>query len=260
MIVSHAKRLTLLAALVTALAACSFDNTISDLARSETNGLEKSDQRESAASLLARAQALRARGSPIEALAALADAHRRFPSNAAVTSAYGRMALLLGHDEVAAPLLAEAIEVNPGDWRALSAQGVLESRKGRLPDGRKALVKASMISASEAVILNNLAVNDLLEGKPAAAVSLLRQGLASPELKPQNRRRLKRNLALALALEGNFAEADQLAGEKMPRDLGSADNQRLSRLLGVSEMKLAAESGWTAQIATSAPRQEPAVQ
>jgi Flp pilus assembly protein TadD len=136
---------------------------------------------------------------------------------------------------------------------------VLESRKGRLPGARRALVSASQISAGEAVILNNLAVSHLLEGEPAAAASLLRQGLAARELSTRHAARLKRNLALALALQGRFEEADKLAGERLPRDLANADPKRLRQLLGLSEVKVAAGSGWTTQIAMPQPRAEPAL-
>ena len=215
-------------------------------------------QPESAAALLARAGAMRSSGKSIEALALLAEAHDRFPDDAAIASAYGRLALLLGHDKLAAPLLAQAVAADPRDWRALSAQGVLESRGGRLPDGRRALVKANTISASEAVILNNLAISHLLEGNAVVATSFLRQGLASPNLRPDYRRRLSRNLALALALQGQFADADRIAGEAMPRDLAGADAGRLRQLLGISEAQLA-ETGWKAQLATSVAPAESAL-
>jgi Flp pilus assembly protein TadD len=240
-------------------AACGTGNVGDSLAGMDANVLGRPDQPSGAAEALQKAEALRSTGKPVQALAELADAHRRFPGDTPITSAYGRVALLLGHDDIAAPLLAEAIEANPRDWRALSAQGVLESRKGRLPDARRALVSASQISAGEAVILNNLAVSHLLEGEGAAAESLLRQGLAARELRPRHAARLKRNLGLALALQGRFEEADKLAGERLPRDLASADAKRLRQLLGVSEVKVAAGSGWTTQIGVSQPRPEPAL-
>jgi Flp pilus assembly protein TadD len=244
-----ATRLIFLAGLAVFLPACS---TSDPLAESDDKSVRKADRPESATAALARADELRMGGKPIQALARLADAHGRFPQDPGIASAYGRVALLLGHDEVAGPLLAQAVAANPRDWRALSAQGVLESRRGRQPDARRAMTKATMVSASEAVILNNLAMSHMLEGKPAAAVSLLRQGLASPELRPQHEQRLKRNLALALAVQGRFEEADRLAGESMPRDLAHADAQRVRRLLGVTEPEKAADLGWQAQYASPA--------
>jgi Flp pilus assembly protein TadD len=257
---AFARRLILLLGAALPLAACSHDGeSSSGLVSSQAKSAEKAERTESAAAMLARAEELRAAGKPVQALGRLADAHHRFPDNVAIASTYGRLALLLGHDELAAPLLAEAVAADPKDWRALSAQGVLQSRHGQLPDGRTALAKANAISASEAVILNNLAVSHLLEGNAVVAASLLRQGLASPNLRPDYQRRLTRNLALALAVQGQFEEADRIASETMPRDVAGAGAPRLQRLLGVSEPGVAAETGWKAQLAASAP-QEAALQ
>jgi Flp pilus assembly protein TadD len=257
-----ARRLTLLIGAACVLGACGLqgERGVAGLTGAPTNAVQRPERAETAAAMLAGAEELRASGKPVQALARLAEARRRYPQDAAVASAYGRVALLLGHDALAAPLLAEAMAADPRDWRALSAQGVLESRSGRLPEGRRALAKANTISSSEAAILNNLAVNNLLGGNPAAAISLLRQGLAAPALKPEHQRRLKRNLALALATQGQFEEADYLAGEAMPRDLAGADARRMQRILGVSAAPLAAEAGWKAQLATSATPQKPALQ
>jgi Flp pilus assembly protein TadD len=212
------------------------------------------------ADMLRRADELRGNGEAIGALSLLTEAHRRYPADPAIASSYGRLALQLGHDEMAAPALDRAISANPGDWRALSAKGVLESRRGHIPDGRRALTQASKLSASEAVILNNLAVSHLLDGKPGAAISLLRQGLAAPGLRPAHARRLTRNLALAMAMDGRFEEAERLAGEKLPRELANGDPAVLRRLVGVSPSELPAGAGWQAQIADASRPARPALQ
>lgn len=86
-----------------------------------------------------------------------------------------------------------------------------------------------------AVALNNLAVSHLARGETTAAAPLLRQALASPALKPQHRLRAQRNLALALAIEGRFDEADALAGAEMPRELFHADAAAIRRFLGLTD-------------------------
>jgi Flp pilus assembly protein TadD len=255
----HAPRLIILASLALALGACGHEGAPEHLAAAPRGSERQLQSATGAAALLQKAGELRASGRLVQALSVLADAHQRYPEDGALASTYGRVALLLGHDEVAAPLLAQAVEANSLDWRALSAQGVLAARRGRLPDGRRALAKASMVSASEVVILNNLAVSQLLDGRPAAAVSLLRQGLAAPQLRTAHERRLRRNLALALAMQGRFAEAERLAGEKLPRDLAEGGTARLRRLLGVSEPQLAAETGWSAQYVAASHQEGPAL-
>lgn len=266
-------RLIILGSAALAVAACSQEPTFTvgdqqklsgqraaDSLAPMTNGGSAPARSEGASAMLARADELRGSGEAVASLSVLAEAHRRYPRDGAVASAYGRMALLLGHEELAATLLEQAVAANPGDWRALSAKGVLETRHGRLPDGRRTLAKAGMISAGEAVILNNLAVSHLLEGKPGAAASLLRQGLAAPGLSARHEGRLKRNLGLALAMQGRFEEADRLAGEKLPRRLAEGDMGALRGLLGVSGVRLGRDgAGWKAQIATSARPDQPAL-
>jgi Flp pilus assembly protein TadD len=253
------RRLIISASTALALAACSPEPTSGGLTQPGDMRTVWTDQPGEAAGLLNRAEELRARGELVAALSVLSEAQRRFPKNAGVLSAYGRTALALGHDDLAAPLLERAVASNPGDWRALSAKGVLEARRGKLPDGQRYLAKARPLSAGDAVILNNLAVSHLLEGKPAAAASLLRQALAAPGLRSRHERRLKRNLALALALQGRLAEAESLAGEKLPRKLAEGDMGTLRRLLGVSDPHPAGPaSGWTPRIATTAQPDQPA--
>lgn len=198
---------------------------------------------------LQRAERLRLAGADVEALAILAAAHRRYPNHAHVLSAYGRLALAMGHDELAARLLQSAVGADPRDWRALSAQGVLEWRNGRPSDARGALIKARTISAGDSAVLNNLAVGYLLENRPAEAVSLLRQALAAPQLNPAHGRKIRRNLAVALAVEGNFAEADRLVQVALPRSLEGADASAIRQFMGLGGAAPAArQAGWEARL------------
>lgn len=197
---------------------------------------------------LQRAETLRLSGADVEALALLAAAYRRYPNHAGVLSAYGRLALRMGHDELAASLLQTAVANNPADWRALSAQGVLDWRSGRPSEARGALIKARAVSAEDSAVLNNLAVGYLLEDRAAEAVSLLRQALASPTANPAHASRIRRNLAVALAVEGNFAEADRLAQATMPRWLQHADASAIRRFMGLGSSP-ADRPSWEARLA-----------
>jgi len=183
---------------------------------------------------LRRAEALRITGANAEALAILAEAHERFPKHGGVQSAYGRLALALGYDELAEGLLEAAIVSDPGDWRALSAQGVLEWRGGKASEARGALTKAKTASADDSAVLNNLGVGYLLEGRATQAITLLRQALASPSLNPAHAGRIRRNLAVALAVDGKFAEADALARAKLPRSLRNASPSAIRRFMHIN--------------------------
>jgi Flp pilus assembly protein TadD len=203
----------------------------------------------SPAEAVKRAETLRLAGADAAALGVLEQAYRRYPSHSGVQSAYGRLALAMGHDELAARLLESAVASDPEDWRALSAQGVLEWRGGRPSEARGALVKAKTLSAEDSAVLNNLAVSYLLENRAAEAASLLRQALASPSLNPAHAGRLRRNLAVALAVEGNFAEADRLAQAKLPRSLKHAGANAIRRFMNVSDAPANRPVGWEARFA-----------
>ena len=198
---------------------------------------------------LHRAETLRLGGADAEALGVLAEAYRRFPSHAGVQSAYGRLALAMGHDELAARLLETAIASDPRDWRALSAQGVLQWRGGRPSEARGALVKAKTVSADDEAVLNNLAVSYLLEARAAEAAPLLRQALASPSLNPAHAGRIRRNLAVALAVQGNFTEADRLAQAKLPRSLKHAGANAIRRFMNVTDAPAYRPADWEARFA-----------
>jgi Flp pilus assembly protein TadD len=214
-------------------------------------GLETTDRLGSMSptEALRRAETLRLAGADIEALGVLAAAHRHYPDHGGVQSAYGRLALAMGHDDLAAGLLETAVAANPGDWRALSAQGVLEWRSGRTVEGRGALVKARTVSAEDSAALNNLAVSYLLEARAAEAASLLRQALASPSLNPVHAGRIRRNLAVALAVQGNFTEADRLAQMKLPRSLQHADADGIRHFMNVSGARTSRRLSWEARLA-----------
>jgi Flp pilus assembly protein TadD len=197
------------------------------------NAATKSSPKEA----LRTAEMLRDAGAYHEALQVLARARRRYPENAAIMSAYGRLALLGGDDKRAEHLLIKAVTANPNDWRALSALGVLESRKGRYVSARRALGRANAVSKGKAVALNNLAIGYLLAGQSARAVRLLRQALSDASLKSAHAHRIKRNLALALAVEGRFAQAEALAGERFPRWLKHARPAVIRRFLKFGDGK-----------------------
>lgn len=243
-----------------AAAACDSDRSSSQTYQSAAGASENTEY-DSPAGALKAADALRAAGANAEAMSVAAGAYRRFPYDPAVVSAYGRLALINGNDALAARLLKEATAGKPDDWRALSALGVLDSRNGRIGDGHKALVRARAASGENAVTLNNLAVSCLLDGKTAEAAALLRQALTSPLVKPEHRARMTRNLALALAVEGNFTEADTIAGQPMPRELQHAGAAAIRRFMGLDGPAFLPAQGVAPQLAGSwQPAEAPAAE
>ena len=198
---------------------------------------------------LALADSLNRAGAHPDALAILAAAHRRYPQNAPILSAYGRQALIMGEETLAERMLKRALDADPDDWRALSAQAALAGRRGSLSGARLALDRAQALSGGNAVVLNNLGMSHLLGGKAPEAASLFRQALIAPDLRAVHAGRIKRNLAVALAVEGNFEMAERLAGERLPRRLKNARREVIANFMGIGAGPAADRAGWTARLA-----------
>ena len=98
----------------------------------------------------------------------------------------------------------------------------------------------------------------LLEGRASEAAPFFRQALASPALKPGHASRIKRNLAVALAVQGRFDAADRLAGAPMPRSLKNADGEAIAQFMGIGRPPVTVSSGWAARFADASQETAPA--
>jgi Flp pilus assembly protein TadD len=111
------------------------------------------------------------------------------------------------------------------------------------------LDRAQTLSGGNAVVLNNLGMSHLLGGKAPEAASLFRKALIAPDLRAVHAGRIKRNLAVALAVEGNFEMAERLAGERLPRGLKNARREVIANFMGIGAGPAADRAGWTARLA-----------
>jgi len=195
------------------------------------------------------AASLRKAGANGQAFSVLARAHRRYPDHAGILSAYGRQALVIGKDDLAARVLRQALRTDPEDWRALSARAVLEGRQGRHATARRSLGQAQSLSSGRAAVLNNLGMNYLLEGEAQQAARLFRRALIAPGADRAVAERVKRNLAVALAVSGDFETADRLAARSLPRRLKGARGGTIARFMGVNERPALRTSEWTPRLA-----------
>ncbi|MBP0656484.1 hypothetical protein J8J20_21670, partial [Mycobacterium tuberculosis] len=73
----------------------------------------------------------------------------------------------------------------------------------------------------------NLALSYLLTNAPAKAETLLRQAAANPKADG----RIRQNLALALGLQGKFAEAEKIARADLPAAEADANMAYLKEML-----------------------------
>jgi Flp pilus assembly protein TadD len=201
------------------------------------------------AAALELARSLQSSGASDEALSVLASANARYPENVEILSTYGRQAAAMGQDALAARLLERALLADPADWRALSAQAVVEGRYGRALEAHRSFLKARAISGANTASLNNLGMSYLLETRAVEAAALFRQALIAPNLDKRHAAQVKRNLAVALAVQGDFEQAKRLAGRSMPRRLHKADAETIAAYMGINAPAIAVTFGWQARVA-----------
>jgi Flp pilus assembly protein TadD len=125
----------------------------------------------------------------------------------------GLSLLALGQPEKATKFLHDATEADPALWRSWNAQGTLADREKRTNEAQTLYARALAANPNSPAILNNIAYSRLIGGKSAAAVEGFRKALA---LDPKNET-IQNNLRLALAANGNYADALRSVGrERMP--------------------------------------------
>jgi Flp pilus assembly protein TadD len=201
-------------------------------------------------SALNYAKNLKAMGRKKEALVVLQQAHLYHAQNREHLSEYGRLALELGQDSLAARLLERADDPIHPDWRVLSARGTVLAKQGRHKEAIAFFERARALAPNQASVLNNLALALAMDGQAQKAEGLLREAEQAGD-DP----RVRQNLALVLGLQSKYAEAKGEAAKDLPEEDAQANVDFLRRIVrtepkagGTSEPT--APSDWTA-VATS---------
>lgn len=158
------------------------------------------------------AAALRKIGSSKEAVTVMTKAYGRFPSNADVNLEYGKSLVEEGRAFEAVRYLEIAAEARRDDWRAVSAYGVALDQIGEHRLARAKYDEALGMSPQNPTILNNKGLSFALDGDLSAAIKTLRTATANRNADA----RVRQNLALTLAINGDMREAERLARSDLP--------------------------------------------
>lgn len=158
------------------------------------------------------AQALRANGQTAQAVAVLQRAVLQNPRDGMVASAYGKALAANGDFQEALKVIRRSTDPTAPDWRLLSAEAAIQDQLGNPTEARRIYFEALKIAPNEPTILNNLGLSYVLTNELPAAEKVLRQAVASPQADA----RVRQNLALALGLQGKFAEAEKVATAALP--------------------------------------------
>lgn len=163
---------------------------------------------------LTYAASLRAQDRNQQAVAVLQTVAIRFPMDKQVLSAYGKALADVGRLREAAEVLPKAHTPDNPDWSVLSAQGSVADQLGDHQGAQRYYEAALKIAPDSPNTLSNLGLSYALDKRLPLAETTLRRAAAARGATM----RVRQNLALVLALEGQFAEAEQVARTDLPPD------------------------------------------
>src|SRR3954452_11254546 len=172
-------------------------------------------------------QALRAGGQRAQAAAVLEQASIANPGNKALLAAYGRALADNGNYQQAFDVLSRAHTPANPDWRILSVQGTALDQMGKHEQARGYYETALRIAPDEPSVLSNLGLSYVLSRDLPRAEETLRKAQASGRADA----RVRQNLALAVGLQGRFAEAETIVKADLPADEAAANVAYLKQML-----------------------------
>jgi Flp pilus assembly protein TadD len=179
------------------------------------------------------AQALRATGQRVQAVAVLEQASIHNPRDTAVLGAYGRALADVGNLQQALDVLGRAHTPDRPDWRILNAQGAVLDQMGRHDEAQRHYASALKILPDEPSILSNLGLSYALSKNLPQAEETLRRAVANPAAEPK----VRQNLALVVGLQGRFQEAEQIASKDLSPADAAANVAYLRQMLAKKDWK-----------------------
>lgn len=166
------------------------------------------------AAAIAYAQALRRTDQRAQAVAVLEQASIKNPKHKGLLAEYGRALADVGRLQQALDVLSRSHTPDRPDWRILNAQGAIYDQLGNYKEARRFYQTALKIVPEEPSILSNLGLSYILSKDLKQAEATLRRAADHPRAD----RRVRQNLALSLALQGKFEEAERIAAGDLPPD------------------------------------------
>ena len=151
------------------------------------------------------ARALRALSRYSEAVAVIQTAAIKAPGDLDVLGEYGKALADAGELAQAKDVLTRAYTPDAPRWDVMSVQGAVADRLGDHASAMQFYRDALKIAPGEPSVLTNMGLSLVLAKKLPEAEQALKQAVASPKADA----RMRGDLALVLALEGKFKEAER---------------------------------------------------
>ena len=152
------------------------------------------------------ARALRALSRYNEAVAVMQTAAIKSPKDFEVLGEYGKALADDGQLTQARDVLSRAYTPDNPSWDVMSVQGSVADRMGDHAGAMQFYREALKIAPGEPSVLTNMGLSLALNKQLPQAEKTLKQAVASPRADA----RMRGDLALVLALEGKFAEAEKV--------------------------------------------------
>jgi Flp pilus assembly protein TadD len=160
-------------------------------------------------------KALQGLGQNSQAVAIMQGLAIQNPQDLAVLAAYGKALANAGRLNEAADVLSRAHTPEKPDWSVVSTQGTIADELGNHEGARALYQEALKIRPNEPTVLSNLGLSYALSRQLPRAEETLTLAAAQPSADM----RVRQNLALVLALEGKFEQAEEWSR----RDLSPID-------------------------------------
>jgi Flp pilus assembly protein TadD len=185
------------------------------------------------------ARALRALTRYTEAAAVMQAAAVKAPKDFEVLGAYGKALADNGEYLQAKDVLTRAYPAERPDWTILSVQGTVDDRLDDHTGAQRFYREALKISPGDPTVLSNLGLSYALTKQLDLAEDALRQAAASPRADT----RVRQNLALVLALDGKFAEAEEVSSKDMSAQAATANVQAIRAMIAQNDTWRTLQSG-----------------
>jgi Flp pilus assembly protein TadD len=144
-----------------------------------------------------------------------------------VLGAYGKALADAGRYQEAASVLQGAHTPERPNWSVLSAQGSVADRLGEHEQAQRYYQAALKIAPGEPTILSNLGLSYALTKRLAPAEQALRGAAEHPRADG----RVRQNLALVLALQGKFEEAERVQAPDVSPEQARANVASIRRMI-----------------------------
>lgn len=176
------------------------------------------------------ARALKATAQYAQAAAVLQTAVLHHAEDKELIGAYGKALADAGRLQEAVPVLSNAHTPERPNWSVYSTQGSVADQLGNHQQAQAFYHSALEIVPGEPSVLSNLGLSYALSKDLRRAEETLRQASADPRAD----QRVRQNLALVLALQGKFGEAEELSRRDLSPEEAKANVTAIKQVIAQS--------------------------